>query len=337
MPVEIEPGTARSAARRPSGGVAGGHPIVIGLVNNMPDSALHSTEGQFAALLRAAAEAQSVQLRITSLPELPRSAEARAHIERSYWPLEELLAAPLDALIVTGTEPRAPVLTEEPYWLRFVELLSFARAHTVASIWSCLAAHAVVLSLDGIERQRLPQKRCGVYSHSVLSAHPLMAGVNAPMPMPHSRWNELRPDALRAAGYTLLSWSDETGADAFVREERSLLLFFQGHPEYEDTTLLKEYRRDVGRYLNAQQAHYPTLPHDYLSADATRIISEFRAQALANRSAALLESFPFAPVAAVLHNRWRAAAIALYRNWLAYIRAARAPTRGAKPVSFTRL
>ena len=57
-----------------------------------------------------------------------------------------------------------------------------------------------------------------------------MAGVSAPMPMPHSRWNELPAAALRAAGYTLLSWSDETGADAFVREEQSLLLFFRGIP-----------------------------------------------------------------------------------------------------------
>jgi len=161
--------------------------------------------------------------------------------------------------------------------------------------------------------------------------------VNTPMPMPHSRWNELPPAALRAAGYTLLSWSDETGADAFVREERSLLLFFQGHPEYEDTTLLKEYRRDVGRYLNGQQAHYPALPRGYLPAEAAGVLTEFREQALANRSVALLESFPFAPVAAVLHNGWRAAAIALYRNWLAFILAARAPTRAAEPVSFTRL
>ncbi|HEY6823220.1 MAG TPA: homoserine O-succinyltransferase, partial [Steroidobacteraceae bacterium] len=207
----------------------------------MPDSALHATENQFFGLLREASGGQAVHLRLTSLPELPRSSEALEHIRRNYWPLEEVLAGTPEALIVTGTEPRAPVLTEEPYWGRFVELLSFARAHTLASVWSCLAAHAAVLSLDGIERERLAQKRCGVFEHHILSEHPLLAGVEAPMPMPHSRWNELSAHSLRSAGYTLLSWSRETGADAFVREEQSLLLFFQGHPEYEDTTLLKEY------------------------------------------------------------------------------------------------
>jgi len=331
MPVELEPRTAPSPAL--STARRGVGPIVVGLVINMPDAALRATEGQFAALLEAASGAQTVRLRLSSLPELPRSTEALEHIGRSYWPLAELLAEPLDALIVTGTEPRATVLTEEPYWRSFVELLTYAQQHTVASIWSCLAAHATVLHLDGIERQRLSEKRCGVYEHDILSGHPLLAGVSAPLPMPHSRWNELPPAALRAAGYTLLSWSDETGADAFAREERSLLLFFQGHPEYEGTTLLKEYRRDVGRYLSGQQSHYPTLPRGYLSSEATALLAEFREEALAGRSAALLERFPFAEVAAALQNRWRGAAIALYRNWLTFILAARAPTRTAETVS----
>jgi homoserine O-succinyltransferase len=197
--------------------------------------------------------------------------------------------------------------------------MAFAREHTAASIWSCLAAHGAVLHLDGIERHRLAEKRCGVYQHSILNGHALLQGVSSPLPMPHSRWNELAPAALRGAGYTLLSWSDETGADAFAREERSLLLFFQGHPEYEDTTLLKEYRRDVGRYLAAQQPHYPTLPRGYLSAEATRLLAQFQQQALTRRDAALMERFPFAAIAAGLENSWRASAVALYRNWLSFV------------------
>ena len=308
-------------------------PLVIALINNMPDAALQSTEAQFGGLLRGAAGAREVRLRLSSLPELPRSREALEHIGRSYWPIDAVLADPPDALIVTGTEPRAPRLADEPYWPQFVRLLEWAQQHTVASIWSCLAAHAVVQRLDGIERQRLAEKRCGVYRHDILVGHPLLAGVSAPMSMPHSRWNELSATALRAAGYTLLSWSTDTGADAFVRQERSLLLFFQGHPEYEDVTLLKEYRRDVGRYLSGQQAHYPTLPRGYLSADATAALGTFREQALADRSAALLGSFPFARVAATLRNSWQPAAHAIYRNWLSFIDTARVPKRTAERLS----
>ncbi len=194
MPLTIEP-RAPSSAARPAQSA-----IVIGLVKNMPDTALHSTEKQFSGLLAEASGHQAVRLRLTSFAEQPRSEEAQEHIGRHYWPLEEVLEDPLDALIVTGTEPRARLLTEEPYWGRFVELLGFARTHTVASVWSCLAAHAAVLSLDGIERQRLAQKRCGVYEHHVLGEHALLAGVEAPMPMPHSRWNDLSPRSLQEAG-----------------------------------------------------------------------------------------------------------------------------------------
>jgi homoserine O-succinyltransferase len=336
MPVDIE---ARHAAVPPVrvGIARADGPIVIGLVNNMPDTALHATETQFQGLLAAAAGTQAVRLRLSSFPELPRTGEAAEHIARTYWPIDELVAGRPDALIVTGTEPRAPRLSDEPYWQRSVQLLAWAEVHTAASVWSCLAAHAAVLSLDGIERHRLAHKRCGVYQHSILASHPLLAGVSAPLPMPHSRWNELSPAALRAAGYTLLSWSDETGADAFTRRDRSLLLFFQGHPEYEATTLLKEYRRDVGRYLNGQQSHYPTLPCGYLPAEATATLNAFAERALADRRAALMESFPFASVAADVRNTWHPAAVAIYRNWLAVIVAARTPTRAPETVSLARL
>lgn len=327
MPVEIEPRSAPLAGRPARA------PVVIALVNNMPDAALHSTEIQFSSLLQDACGDCTITLRLTSLPEMPRSPEALDQIRSRYWPLEEVLAAAPDALIVTGTEPRAPVLRDEPYWDRFVELLGFARTHTRASVWSCLAAHGAVLSLDGIERQRLAQKRCGVYEHEILDGHALLADVQAPMPMPHSRWNELSAQALRTAGYTVLSWSKDSGVDAFVRQERSLLLFFQGHPEYEAATLLREYRRDVGRYLSGQQSHYPSLPQGYLAAEGTALLEQFREQALAGREAALFEHFPYAPVAALLQNRWRAAAVALYRNWLEFVLDASNPGRVSQTVS----
>ena len=106
--------------------------------------------------------------------------------------------------------------------------------------------------------------------------------------MPHSRWNELPVDALRQAGYTLLSWSDATGADTFVKERGSLLLFFQGHPEYEGTTLLKEYRRDVGRYLTPNRRTTRRCRVGYLSAGGDSSARGFRGRALAERSPALL-------------------------------------------------
>ncbi len=323
--------TPRTKAGRSSMAAA----VRIGLINNMPDSALQSTEAQFSALLEGAAGADAVVVRLSSFPELPRAAEAQARIAELYWPLDVLLEDGLDALIVTGTEPRQPRLSDEPYWHRFRQLLDYAAQHTRASIWSCLAAHAAVETLDGVQRERRAEKRSGIYEHRTNGAHPLLKGVSSPLRMPHSRWNELPGEKLRAAGYTLLSWSEASGADAFTRDYPSLLLFFQGHPEYESTTLLKEYRRDVGRYLAGTQEHYPTLPVGYLSAQDTARMEAFRAAAMADRRAELLERFPFAEVAAGLQNTWQPSAIAIYRNWLAHIRAARRAPRHPEPVSLS--
>jgi homoserine O-succinyltransferase/O-acetyltransferase len=321
MALHIDPPSTRTvrAGRERAGGP------VIGLVNNMPDSALEATEAQFSRLLESAGGPLSVQLRVAYLPEVPRGPEALAAVTRNYWHIDQLMAAGVDALIVTGLEPKAARLADEPYWARLIELLAWAQAETVSSIWSCLAAHAAVQHLNGIMRRRLEQKRFGVFEHSVLAGHPLLEGIAAPLCIPHSRWNELPPAELTAAGYTLLSWSPETGADAFVRQTRSLLLFFQGHPEYEPTTLLKEYRRDVGRFVRGQQPHYPTMPRGYFSPATTARLTAFEQRARAERSEEVLASFPQLDGDACMGDRWGAAAVQIYRNWLALVRRARRP------------
>jgi homoserine O-succinyltransferase/O-acetyltransferase len=297
--------------------------IVVVLVNDMPDSALDATAAQFSRLLRAAAGPHSVALRLSYLPDVPRNPEAMRHLERDYWPLAEVLEQPLDALIVTGLEPKAARLTDEPYWRRLAELVDWAHAHARSSIWSCLAAHAAVLRMDGIERHRLERKRFGVFEHPWVEPHPLMQGVEVPLATPHSRWNDLPVDALRASGYTILSSSPETGADIFVRERRGLHVFFQGHPEYEATTLLKEFRRDVGRYLRGEQSRCPQLPEGYFCASATAALRRFLERVDEAPSADLAQKFPIEAASAGLRAPWAPAAKTIYRNWLEWLAAAR--------------
>lgn len=297
--------------------------LVIGLVNNMPDAALQGTEAQFTRLLQAASGHLPVALRIAYLPEVPRGSEGLGYTTRNYWHVEQLTGAPLDALIVTGLEPKAANLIDEPYWPRLGELLRWARAHTVSSIWSCLAAHAAVQQMDGIARRRLDRKRFGVFEHRLLEGHPLLAGVASPLYLPHSRWNELPVQELRSAGYLLLSWAPETGADIFLKQAESLLVFLQGHPEYEPSTLLKEYRRDVGRFLRGEQPHYPIQPQGYFSAAAVAQLDAFEQQARAQRSESTLASFPTLDADSFVGDRWGGAAEQFYRNWLTHVAAAR--------------
>jgi homoserine O-succinyltransferase len=294
--------------------------IVVALINNMPDAALEATERQFGFLLDAASGDTPITLRYSTLPAVPRIGAAARQIEESYWDLEELKRSHVDAIIVTGAEPKTATLPEEPYWAQMVDVLHWARNHTTSSLWSCLAAHAAVLELDGIARQRLPLKCCGVFEQEVDGGNILGEGFGAQIHTPHSRWNDLPISRLRERGYEMLSQSAEIGADIFVKRERSLLVFCQGHPEYEEGTLLREFQRDVSRYLNGKQENYPSLPKGTFSEEAIEVFSEFEEFARQNRMNRTLARFPGRRLADRLAKPWGDSAVRLYRNWIRILR-----------------
>jgi homoserine O-succinyltransferase len=304
---------SRAAATRPRTGQLDA--IDIGLVNNMPDAALEQTERQFISLLKAAAGERRIRVKLFHVPEIARAGAARERVELHYAPIDELWESRLDGLIVTGNEPRMPDLRAEPYWRTLAKIVDWAETNTRSTIWSCLAAHAAVLHLDGIARHALAEKCFGVFTSAVSAEHPLMRGLAARVAIPHSRWNELRERELRAAGYTILTRSDAAGVDMFARQGTSLFVFFHGHPEYEARTLMGEYRRDVRRFLRGERESYPSLPNDYFDERTTRRLAEFRLRALADRREALIETFPRCSEE-TLPARWRPAAERLMANWL---------------------
>jgi homoserine O-succinyltransferase/O-acetyltransferase len=77
----------------------------------------------------------------------------------------------------------------------------------------------------------------------------MMRGVASSLRFPHSRWNEVRKVDLASSGYTVIARSERAGVDTFVKQTKSHLVFFQGHPEYEAWTLLSEYRKDIERFF----------------------------------------------------------------------------------------
>ncbi len=317
MPLHIEPPPgARGVVELSTSARPGSSELVIGLINNMPDSALEGTEAQFKGLLAAAVGVRTVRLRLASLPDVPRGPAARARIADRYWSLDQLWAQPPDAIIVTGTEPKTAVLSDEPYWPRLVELVDHADANLLSSIWSCLAAHAAVLHLDGIARRRLTAKRFGVFEQRVVMDHALTRGLGETTLIPHSRWNNLPTESLAAADYRLLTRSSEGEADLFIKRRRSLLVFFQGHPEYEERTLLKEYQRDVGRFISGEYPQYPQLPPGYFGAEAAPLVAEFERRLRAGDLKDPLSAFPFSALAASINPAWLAPAVLIYQNWL---------------------
>lgn len=312
----------------PTNGHPPAEPLHIALVNNMPDSALEDTELQFCELLESAAGETEVRLHLFSLPDLARSDRGKQHIANFYTSTSELRGVRLDGAIITGTEPIQPDLRDEPYWKTLTGVMDWAAENTSSTVLSCLAAHAGALHNDGVRRNRLPDKQFGVFSHQQANQHDLTNGLAATIKIPHSRWNELRENDLSAAGYTVLTKAPDAGVDLFVKKfGRSLFVHFQGHPEYKSLTLLKEFRRDVRRYLNKERETYPTQPAGYFGAASTPMLEAFRAKAMRDRESELMYEFPEAALSASLEHSWKPSASGIYRNWLKYLAAARENAR----------
>ena len=330
MPVLVDRGRSGcsilAGAQLPAGAaVARRHPagsewIEIGLVNNMPEASLEATEQQFLRLLNAAAGASWVHVRFFALPGVPYGARGRAHLNASYSEFDP--DADLDGLIVTGTEPRAATLPDEPYWAAFSRLVGWAERNSISAIWSCLAAHAAVLHLDGISRMPLAAKCFGVFECEKAVDHPLLDELPARHALPHARWNALSEAALVAKGYTVLTRSRQAGVDSFIRQGRSLFLFFQGHPEYDSRALVNEYRRDVGRFLRAERDRYPDMPQHCFEAATEAALGAFRERACAAPREGLFAEFPVsAAYSEITPSAWYPFAAGIYRNWLTYLSA----------------
>lgn len=294
--------------------------LEIGLVNNMPDAALRTTEEQFGRLLRTASHNRRFHLRYFTLPEIKRSAPGQLYIDEFYEDLQQLWLKPVDGLIVTGAEPHTPNLEDEPYWRTLTQLIDWSAQCTISTVWSCLAAHAAVQHFDGIRRRTLPAKLSGVYDCIKHSDHEIAAEAAVRWRIPHSRYNDLLEDELVSRGYDILSRSAAAGVDLFVKRRGSFHLFFQGHPEYGADTLFREYRRDVARYLRAERSDYPEMPYKYFDDDFAMELYAFRQRCHLNRDLSTLTAFPVLPADRVLLDPpWHGTAERLYANWISYL------------------
>lgn len=289
-------------------------------VNNMPDAAFAATERQFLGLLDAGATAchATVEVRRYAFAAVPRGPKATAHLPGRYFPLSELWASAPDLVVVTGSEPGGGPIESEPYRPELLRLLDWALARPTALLLSCLAAHLALHALDGLDRVPLAGKRTGVFAHPAGPRSPLTAGMPAPALVPHSRLNEVPAGAVAAAGWELVLAAPEVGWTAAVgRRAASEVLLLQGHPEYDTTSLLREYRRDALRYLTGERTAPPVLPAGCVDRADSCAIAALQDRILAGPpDPALLAGFDFESAIGRVPCPWRPTAVRLYANWI---------------------
>ncbi|MDQ1363115.1 MAG: homoserine O-succinyltransferase/O-acetyltransferase [Pseudomonadota bacterium] len=293
----------------------------IGLLNMMPDAALEATERQFFRLIGESNPIAQFYVHPFTLDELPRGETARAHIEKYYEPFSKLRAEGLDALIITGANVVGSELATQSFWQPLIEVVGWAHESVTSTLCSCLATHAVLQFRYGQKRVPLVQKKWGVFPHWIEDKdHPLVTDINTRFDVPHSRWNAVTREQFDVAGLRVLVESDDGCVHLATSTDGLRTVFFQGHPEYDTISLLKEYKREVLAFAAGVRADYPPFPENYFGIFEKAVCNEYRllvTEAMKNKVP--LPEFPENILTTRLDNTWHDTAGEVLGNWMGLI------------------
>jgi homoserine O-succinyltransferase len=308
----------RAAAESP--GTAGSEQVdrTCAFVNNMPDGAFDATERQFLDLLETASGSEVIAVRRYALAGVPRGERVASRIAAEYAPVETMLGDHPDLLIVTGSNPVEERIEDEPYWADLSDLLIWGSEHVESMLLSCLSAHAALTVFDGIARERLTTKCAGVFSQVVDPAHPLAEGLERRIILPHSRTSTVAEEHLRDAGYCIAVRSDAVGWAVATRQVGvAQVVLVQGHPEYDPSSLLREYHRDVRRYAQREREELPVLPLHCVGPEDWDELEHLHEVVIGGkRDPELVAAYPFDKVGARAPWLWHGVAQRLYANWV---------------------
>ena len=293
----------------------------IGLLNMMPDAALQPTERQFLRLVGSCNRIAQFYVHPFTFPGIPRNESTKQHIDQYYRSFEELKESGLDALILSGANPILSDISQEPFWQPLEEVINWAKTNVCSVMCSCLATHAIVQQLWGIERYPLPRKRWGVYSNRITDQyHPLTINIDSRFDAPHSHVYEVNSNQFRQAGLIVLAESRESDLHLGVSPDGLRFVFFQGHPEYDAVSLLKEYKREVVRFANGVRPDYTPPPEHYFFGEAMEVITAYEREVLQHKGdESNLRPFPEEELSRLVDITWSDTGKAIINNWLGLI------------------
>jgi homoserine O-succinyltransferase/O-acetyltransferase len=114
--------------------------------------------------------------------------------------------------------------------------------------------------------------------------------------------------------------SEPAGVHLAVSRDGLRVVYFQGHPEYDTVSLLKEYKREVTRFAAGERADYPPFPDNYIKVNEQAILNEHRRrleQAL--ETGAAPPAFPEVLVSRRIDNTWHDTAEGIVGNWIGLV------------------
>jgi homoserine O-succinyltransferase len=144
--------------------------------------------------------------------------------------------------------------------------------------------------------------------------------INTRFDAPHSHVYEVTRSQVEAVGVRVLAESEEAGLHLAVSADGLRFVFYQGHPEYDGNSLLKEFKREVERFVEGERSDYPAYPENFFGPGLLGVLGPFRLRTeQAVRERRPPPEFPEALLAPYVDNTWTDTGKAMFNNWLGLI------------------
>lgn len=257
-------------------------PLKILILNLMPTKI--DTETQLSRLLGNTPLQVEIELIHTSTHKSRNTSEE--HLLAFYKEFKDVRNNYYDGMIITGAPVEKLDFCEVEYWDELVEIMDWSLTHVHSTLHICWGAQAGLYHHFGIEKELLPKKLSGVYTHTLdYKRSILFRGFDDTFLVPHSRYTTVSREQIeKCEGLRILASGEEVGVFA-VTSPGGKQVFLTGHAEYDADTLKREYLRDKAAGIS------PELPKSYFPND-----DDTREPLLT----------------------WRAHATLLFTNWLNY-------------------
>lgn len=253
-------------------------PLQIGLLNLMPNK--ERTETQFTRLIGSTP--LQIELSLVRISDHQSKNTSEEYLKTFYQTWEQVRGRKFDGFIVTGA-PIAHIPFEDiKYWPEMVEIMNWTQTHVHHTMFICWGAQAALHHFHGAQRKLMAQKVFGVFRHQITGKlSPYLRGFSDSPMIPVSRINDIDRASL-SADLDILIDNQEIGI-CMLGDARHRAIHMLNHLEYDNRSLVDEYRRDL-------KAGLDTPPPTNL--------------------------FPNGDTTADPENRWRSHAHLLFQNWI---------------------
>ena len=257
-------------------------PLNILIVNLMP-----LKEDTELALLRSLANTPlQVNVSFLRMDSHESKNTSEAHLTRFYVSFDEVKAHRYDGMIITGAPVETMPFEQVDYWKELTEIMEWSKSNVTSTLHICWGSQAGLYYHYGVQKHLLPKKLSGIYEHHTFHRKtPLVRGFDDTFYVPHSRYTGFSKEDIEAIDELEIVAESEIAGPYLIIDKKMKNIFVTGHPEYDQLTLDKEYKRDVKKGL------HPEIPvHYYPDDDPTKVPPK----------------------------TWRCHANTLYYNWLNY-------------------